>query len=44
MQPMGPLGDRKAVNAKTSRSAGCGATVVSGADAFGAVFVADAFA
>jgi hypothetical protein len=44
MQPRLPLGDRKAVNSNTFRSAGYGATAVSGAVVLGAVFVADAFA
>ena len=43
MHPTLPLGDRKALNSNTSRSTGCGATVVAGADAFGADRVADAF-
>jgi hypothetical protein len=43
MRPTLPLGDRKTVNSNTSRSTGCGATVIAGADAFGADRVADAF-
>jgi len=43
MQPTLPLGDRKAVNSNTSRSTGCGATVLTGVDAFGADLVDVAF-